>query len=57
MLHLIPGDDEAEVVEEEEMELELIELGEGEAADLGVGCQYVGVRVRPGEMGPHHEGD
>lgn len=36
MLHLIPGDDEAEVVEEEEMELELVELGEGEAADLGV---------------------
>ncbi|KAG6846611.1 hypothetical protein H0H87_006115, partial [Tephrocybe sp. NHM501043] len=33
-LHLRGGYDEAKVVEEEKLELELVEPGEGEAADL-----------------------
>lgn len=34
VLHLVVGDHEAEVVEQEELKLELVELGLGETADL-----------------------
>jgi hypothetical protein len=33
-LHLVARDDEAEVVEQQELQLELVELGLREAADL-----------------------
>lgn len=38
------GDGEAEVVEEEELEFEVVEFGEGETADLGFHVNFPGLK-------------
>lgn len=45
-LQLVEGDDEAEVVQEEELQFELVELREGEATDLRGSRRVASVSTR-----------